>query len=531
MKVSRDKIVLDPFSVEDAEVVDVRFDGHRVWSASVPYATDGEIALTWPKALRTRLVGSTTVTVTDSVTQRMMDTAVDVRFTRKRERLELVDGRGRWLAMTKWDRLGPVLDGRDDDLGATLLVNGKLLVDDLEAAGHETYIVGGTLLGVVRDGGLLPHDDDLDLAFYCHAENALDIGLESYRMERMLQQRGYTVIRHSLAHLEIEFFNDAGEPDHYIDIFTGFFRDGLYCQPFALRGEEVRPEDLLPTHPRDVEGVDLPEPANPEAWLSYAYGPGWRVPDPTFKFISPKSTLNRFEAWFGVFNRGRVYWDKRYLEYERAIGFGDANRPMRRFLRDLPANARILDLGCGDGRWATEMSAAGHRVTAVDYSHEALRVARASDVEDRVDFRYLNINDRAALFELGSWMLGTGDEWCVFAHHTPQALTRGNRQNLFLFFDLVLRGRGFADIISDETLSAVYERGKPSTWHLPLAWMLREAEGHPLDLRRIDSWKRRDGRHFRRTNNVRVRRTTGRIEAGDRAYIRARNEREKQNRE
>lgn len=524
MKVTRSGVVLDPVALEDSDIVDVRFDGHRVWSVAVPYAENDQVTLKWPKALHKRLTGVTTVTLTDSATQRLIDTAKNVRFGLSRKRLELVDARGRWLAMTKWDRLGPVLDGRDDDLGAELLRNGKRLVGDLEESGHDVYIVGGTLLGIVRDGGLLPHDDDLDLAFYCRAENPLDIGLESYRMERMLQERGYTVIRHSLAHLEVEYFNKSGEPDHYIDIFTGFFRDGLYCQPFALRGDQVKMEDLVPTRLRTIEGVDLPEPANPEAWLSYAYGEGWRIPDPTFKFITPKSTLRRFEAWFGVYNRGRVFWDKHYLEHRESVGFTSATRPMRHFLRDIPEKARILDLGCGDGRWSKELAKSGHQVTAVDYSHEALRIARAGDPDGSVDFRYLNINDRAALFELGSWMLGTGDEWCVFAHHSPQALTKGNRQNLLLFLDLVLRGGGFADLVNDETFSADYEHARPSTWHLPFEWLKSESEGHPLELRIIDRWKRRDGRRWRTVGAVRVRRNAGSINAGDEVFARARRE-------
>jgi hypothetical protein len=168
---------------------------------------------------------------------------------------------------------------------------------------------------------------------------------------------------------------------------------------------------------------------------------------------------------------------------------------------------------------------AGHRVTGVDYSHEALRIARAADVDDLADFRFVNINDRAALFELGAWMLGTGDEWCVFAHHTTQTLTTTNRQNLLLFLDLVLRGRGFADLISDENFSVAYERGKPSTWHLPFEWLERETEGHPLALERIDRWKRREGIQRRRVATTRVRRTNGRIEAGDEVFRRELRER------
>jgi hypothetical protein len=167
-------------------------------------------------------------------------------------------------------------------------------------------------------------------------------------------------------------------------------------------------------------------------------------------------------------------------------------------------------------------------VVGVDYSHEALRIARAAGGEgDGVDFRYLNLNDRASVFEFGAWMLGTGEEWCVFAHHSLQTLTKTNRQNVYLLLDLVLRGRGFADVVSDDTMSRRYQHGKPSTWHLPQEWIDAELEGHPLVTDPLQKWRRRDGRQVRTVRSTRIRRTDGRVSAGDQRFIRERNERAK----
>lgn len=503
MKVTLHGIELDPYAIEDAIVADVRLDGHRVWSVEIPYSEHGVISLEWPAPLRARLEGRTRVTVHDSVTGREIG-AADARFGRSDDPVEIVDARGRWLAMTKWDRLGPVLEGQDDAVVDRLLHSASSLVAALEERGHEVYIVGGTLLGLVRDGRMLPHDDDVDLAFLCREDNPADIALVSFEMERSLRSLGYTVVRHSLAHLEVEFFNEQGEPDHYVDIFTGFFRDGLYCQPFALRGPEVTESDLVPTRRREIHGVELPEPANPEAWLAYAYGRGWRVPDPTFKFETPRWTRHRFESWFGVYNSGRVFWDKHYMERDVSTGFADAGSSIKRFLADVPPSARILDLGCGDGRWSVELAQAGHRVTGVDYSHEALRLARAHDVDGLVDFRYLNLNDRGALLEFGARMLETGDEWCIFAHHTVQSITKANRRTVFLFLELVLRGRGFADLTDYTTMSADYEHARPATWHLPTEWIEEEIAERRLQLRIIGRGRGRDGRRIRRTAHVRV---------------------------
>lgn len=62
---------------------------------------------------------------------------------------------------------------------------------------------------------------------------------------------------------------------------------------------------------------------------------------------------------------------------------------------------RVLDLGCGTGKWGLRLLEAGFRVTFVDVSAEMLDQARAKVAEtsmrDRADFQQADLGDLAAL--------------------------------------------------------------------------------------------------------------------------------------
>jgi len=511
MKANRRVLTVSADEVGDAHVVDIRFDDHRVWSVALPEAVDGVVELRWPRPISNRLRGRTVLSVHDTVTGRRL-TSRELSFGGTTRRLEITDKRGQWLAMTKWDRLGPILEGSDSDVASRLVRSARRLADDLQSWGYPVYIVGGTLLGIVRGGELLPHDDDIDFAFLADSDDPAEIGAISYDMERRLTDTGYAVARHSLAHIELVFFDEAGQVDHYIDVFTGFFHEGLYCQPFALRSDAVTREDLVPTVDIDVNGVALPAPARPEAWLAYAYGESWRVPDPTFKFQVERGTKQRFETWFGVFNRGRYFWEKHWQGEDLATGSRGGRKNAQLLLERMPAGSQVLDLGCGDGRWGQLFAEAGHTVIGTDLSFEALRVARLNDAHDVTLWR-INANDRPAMLELGANLIDSGKPWYVFCNDVVHGLTHPNRQNVFLLLRMALRGEAVAVVSFDTHRISDYLRADPRTWHYPVSKFRAELAENGLRVEQERVGIRRSEVGWRRTYTAVVAAAPARVES------------------
>ena len=148
------------------------------------------------------------------------------------------------------------------------------------ALGHEAFVVSGTLLGVTREGGLVPHDSDVDMALLLHAGSLDELADEWVQLRGRLAQAG--ILNASYVNTGKRLYKLRLPNDFGCDLFPAWEIDGrVSIWPHT---HEVDPASVLPLSTREVRGVEVRVPQVPEDVLTCNYGPGWRTPDPLFEF-------------------------------------------------------------------------------------------------------------------------------------------------------------------------------------------------------------------------------------------------------
>jgi hypothetical protein len=150
------------------------------------------------------------------------------------------------------------------------------LAGELKELTPHTCFGFGAALCTVRDGDLIPHDDDLDLIVGFEPDEAATLPEGLRRIEEFLRPRGYTVSGKHVAHRGVKI--DGGQP---VDVFVGLFRgDTISWYPGAFGA--LNRQIMYPTSDGTLLGVTCPLPRNPLIYLERLYGADWRHPDPGF---------------------------------------------------------------------------------------------------------------------------------------------------------------------------------------------------------------------------------------------------------
>lgn len=156
-------------------------------------------------------------------------------------------------------------------------------VKKIEIDGYEPFLIYGTLLGAVREKGLIGHDNDIDIAYMSKYTNPKEIIEEAVEIYRKLAKKGQLLrwfdIDYEAQEDSNKILSASGQAhitvDGYIfDLFTTWQdNDGnLWLFEFGKVGK-----GFLPLKKGELHGIDFNIPNNSEKLLEFLYG-DWKTP-------------------------------------------------------------------------------------------------------------------------------------------------------------------------------------------------------------------------------------------------------------
>ncbi len=164
--------------------------------------------------------------------------------------------------------------------GAAIAEELRDMIAALQDQGLTVFVNSGTLLGGVRDGAFIGHDDDIDLGVVLDVTNPGDAGRELVALFNRLRGALACKIKTSFNSpvLKISLPSDIT-----VDLFPVWIQEEqLYIWPHTFGA--LNRADLFPLSTVSIDDIPMPAPANPEKMLALNYGENWRVPDADFRF-------------------------------------------------------------------------------------------------------------------------------------------------------------------------------------------------------------------------------------------------------
>ena len=193
--------------------------------------------------------------------------------------------------------------------------------------GRGLFITYGTLLGMIRDGGLIPHDDDFDVAYLSPGATPSEVRDDTAEVVRALAVAGFEV---HVGRTMRAMTHAADAVPLPIDILPCWFEAGMfwgYSRPIELGRNDIEPFQQL-----QFGGFQLLAPRRAELFLERHYGSSWIHPDPTFRYRpTTVASEHRRHLDSALLTRAQFRWIESQRLLTRAVSArrDDRDRPGR----------------------------------------------------------------------------------------------------------------------------------------------------------------------------------------------------------
>lgn len=461
---------------------DVHFDGHHAWSYTVnPRREQGEALVTWPKRMKRWLNGASDVRVVDGDEELF---AGPVSFGNGKGRVRFVDKAGIPVMIDKWGLLQRPFSGRDASVVEQMVDITDRILDVMESeCGVQGWIAFGTLLGAAREGKVIGHDSDIDLAYLSDKTTPAEMAVELYDVARALRRHGMKVLHKSGSFITVVWTSPDGGMAS-IDVYTCFYVGEVLYETATVR-QVVPRSAILPLTELEFEGRMLPAPADPDAMLAVSYGPGWKVPDPSFKHEPGPEVVQRFDGWFSSLMRQRRDWEQHLADLAKDPAHGPSEFADWVAER-VPTDARIIELGSGTGQDGLRLAETGRTVIGLDYSRQSLRKPSRAARRGKLpaSYSHMNLYDLRDVLTRAALLARDQRPHVLYAREVLEALESDGVENFWIFASMTLRGGGSA-----------YLEGQSLSRHDAGEWRAEHGGGKrfPVDPRVIEGQAVRAG--------------------------------------
>ncbi len=180
----------------------------------------------------------------------------------------------------------------------------QIITAALQSKGICAFADFGTLLGIMREKGLLKHDADIDIGIIVNKPETIEMS------DSVMQNFGYKLMR------EFTVSEGVAEQSYikrHIKIdFQCYFPEQetalMYCYLFYNPGKDSKKQywkSVIKKCPKvegikeiSIEGRAISVPQNAEEILSYKYGENWRIPDKSWVYWEGPNTYPTNEMGF-----------------------------------------------------------------------------------------------------------------------------------------------------------------------------------------------------------------------------------------
>ena len=168
----------------------------------------------------------------------------------------------------------------------------------LDAAGVPYWVCNGTLLGLVRDGRLIPWDIDLDIALMSDGDLEIVVPLlieSGFSVYDAGDGSDYVVLEKDGVRFDLNLFREVGDlfqslwlvpnrtaAGRFIAKFNKFVPPSVVRRFSSQEGYQVPVELVLPLRQQMFAEQVISLPAQPERVLEFVYGSKWRTPQRDF---------------------------------------------------------------------------------------------------------------------------------------------------------------------------------------------------------------------------------------------------------